>query len=40
MLPTESRQAKFTGRVGAELDTEGGRKAAEPAARNALAVAR
>ena len=40
MLPTEGRQAKFTGRVGAELDVEAGRKATHLAALNALAVAR
>src|SRR5947208_5776314 len=40
MLPTEGRQATFTGRVGAEVDVEGGRKAARLAALNALAVAR
>ena len=40
MLPTEGRDAKFTGRVGAELDVEAGRKAAYLAALNALAVAR
>jgi enamine deaminase RidA (YjgF/YER057c/UK114 family) len=40
MLPTEGRAAKFIGRVGAELDVEVGRKAAELAALNALAVAR
>jgi enamine deaminase RidA (YjgF/YER057c/UK114 family) len=40
MLPTEGRAAKFSGRVGAELDVEGGRKAARLAALNALAVAR
>jgi enamine deaminase RidA (YjgF/YER057c/UK114 family) len=40
MLPTEGRAAKFTGRVGAELDVEAGRKAAHLAALNALAVAR
>jgi enamine deaminase RidA (YjgF/YER057c/UK114 family) len=40
MLPTEGREAKFTGRVGAELDVETGRKAARLAALNALAVAR
>jgi len=40
MLPTEGRVAKFTGRVGAELDVEEGRKAAHLAALNALAVAR
>jgi enamine deaminase RidA (YjgF/YER057c/UK114 family) len=40
MLPTEGRQAKFIGRVGAEVDVETGRKAAQLAALNALAVAR
>lgn len=40
MLPTEGREAKFTGRIGAELDTEAGRKAAYLAALNVLAVAR
>ncbi len=30
MLPTEGRGAKFVGRVGAELDVEAGRKAAQP----------
>jgi len=40
MLPTEGRTAKFTGRVGAELDVEAGRKAARLAALNGLAVAR
>lgn len=40
MLPTEGRMAKFVGRIGAELDVEGGRKAAHLAALNALAVAR
>lgn len=40
MLPTEGREAKFIGRVGAELDVEAGRKAAHHAALNALAVAR
>jgi enamine deaminase RidA (YjgF/YER057c/UK114 family) len=40
MLPTEGREAKFTGRIGAELDVEAGRKAAHLAALNALAVAR
>jgi enamine deaminase RidA (YjgF/YER057c/UK114 family) len=40
MLPTEGRAAKFVGRLGAELDVEGGRKAAQLAALNALAVAR
>jgi len=40
MLPTEGRAAKFTGRVGAELDLEAGRKAARLAALNVLAVAR
>jgi D-arabinose 1-dehydrogenase-like Zn-dependent alcohol dehydrogenase len=40
MLPTGGREAKYIGRVGAELDTEAGRKAARLAALNALAVAR
>jgi enamine deaminase RidA (YjgF/YER057c/UK114 family) len=40
MLPTEGRNAKFVGRVGAELTTEAGREAARLAALNALAVAR
>jgi enamine deaminase RidA (YjgF/YER057c/UK114 family) len=37
MLPTEGRQAKFIGRVGAELDVEAGCKAAHLAALNVLA---
>jgi enamine deaminase RidA (YjgF/YER057c/UK114 family) len=40
MLPTEGRAAKFTGRVGAELDVEAGHMAARLAALNGLAVAR
>jgi enamine deaminase RidA (YjgF/YER057c/UK114 family) len=40
MLPTEGREAKFLGRVGAELDVEGGRGAARMAALNGLAVAK
>ena len=40
MLPTDGRQAAFIGRIGAELDTEAGRKAARLAALNVLAVAR
>jgi enamine deaminase RidA (YjgF/YER057c/UK114 family) len=40
MLPTEGRDAKFVGRVGAELDVEAGRKATRLAALNALAVTR
>jgi enamine deaminase RidA (YjgF/YER057c/UK114 family) len=40
MLPTVGREAKFTGRVGAELDVPTGRNAAYLAALNALAVAR
>jgi enamine deaminase RidA (YjgF/YER057c/UK114 family) len=40
MLPTEGREAKFIGRVGAELDLDAGRKAARLAALNVLAVAR
>src|SRR6478609_150786 len=40
MLPTEGHEAKFIGRVGAELDVEAGRQAAHLAALNVLAVAR
>ncbi len=40
MLPTVGREAKFVGRVGAELDAKAGREAAYLAALNALAVAR
>ena len=40
MLPTEGREAKFIGRLGAELDVEAGRNAARLATLNALAVAR
>jgi len=40
MLPTQGREAKFLGRVGAELDVEAGRKAACLAALNVLAVAK
>jgi enamine deaminase RidA (YjgF/YER057c/UK114 family) len=40
MLPTVGREAKFIGRIGAELDAQTGRKAAYLAALNALAVAR
>ena len=40
MLPTEGREARFIGHVGAELDVETGQKAARLAAFNALAVAR
>jgi enamine deaminase RidA (YjgF/YER057c/UK114 family) len=40
MLPTEGRVAKVVGRIGAELDVEGGRKAARLAALNVLAVTR
>jgi enamine deaminase RidA (YjgF/YER057c/UK114 family) len=40
MLPTEGREARFIGRVGAELDVEAGQRAARLAAFNALAVAR
>src|ERR1700694_4011755 len=40
MLPTIGREAKFIGRIGAELDVETGHKAAYLAALNALAVAR
>jgi enamine deaminase RidA (YjgF/YER057c/UK114 family) len=40
MLPTEGPGAKFIGRVGAELDVGGGRKAAHLATLNLLAVTR
>ena len=40
MLPTEDREAKVIGRLGAELDVEAARKAAHLAALNVLAVAR
>jgi len=40
MLSTVGREAKFIGRVGAELDVEGGRAAARLAALNGLAVAK
>lgn len=40
MLPTEGHSAKIIGRIGAELDVEAGRKAAQLAALNVLAVAR
>jgi enamine deaminase RidA (YjgF/YER057c/UK114 family) len=40
MLPTEGREAKFIGRVGAELDVDAGREAAKLAALNVLGVAR
>src|ERR1700732_2958095 len=40
MLPTVGREAKFIGRIGAELDLQTGRKAAYLAALNDLAVAR
>jgi enamine deaminase RidA (YjgF/YER057c/UK114 family) len=40
MLATEGHAAKFVGCIGAELDVETGRKAAQLAALNALAVAR
>src|SRR3954469_4432221 len=40
MLPTAGREAKFVGRVGAELDVKAGRESAHLAALNALAVAR
>lgn len=38
MLPTEGHEARFIGRVGAELDIDAGRKAAQLAALNGLAV--
>jgi enamine deaminase RidA (YjgF/YER057c/UK114 family) len=40
MIPTASREAKFIGRLGAELDVEACHKAARLATLNALAVAR
>jgi enamine deaminase RidA (YjgF/YER057c/UK114 family) len=40
MLPTEGREAKFIGRIGAELDAEAGRAAARRGALNCLAVAK
>ena len=40
MLPTDGCEAKFIGRVGAELDVAAGRTAAHLAALNVLAVAR
>jgi enamine deaminase RidA (YjgF/YER057c/UK114 family) len=40
MLPTVGREAKFIGRIGAELDVPTGRQAAYLAALNALAVVR
>jgi len=40
MLPTEGREAKFVGRVGAELDAKAGHAAARLAALNGLAVAK
>ncbi len=40
MLPTEGRTPQFIGRVGAEHDVAGGRKAAHLAALNVLAVTR
>ena len=40
MLPTEGHDAKFVGRLGAELDVEAARDAARLAALNVLAVAK
>ena len=40
MLPTDGREATFTGRIGAELGVSEGQMAARLAALNALAVAR
>jgi enamine deaminase RidA (YjgF/YER057c/UK114 family) len=40
MLPTGGHEAKFVGRVGAELDVEAGREAAKLAALNVMGVAR
>src|ERR1700693_6174986 len=40
MLPTVGREAKYIGRIGAELDVQTGRQAAYLAALNGLAVSR
>jgi enamine deaminase RidA (YjgF/YER057c/UK114 family) len=40
MLPTEGREPRFIGQVGAELDVQAGQKAARLAALNTLAVVR
>jgi enamine deaminase RidA (YjgF/YER057c/UK114 family) len=40
MLPTEGHSAKFIGRLGAELDVQAAREAAQLASLNVLAVAR
>jgi len=40
MLPTAGHEARFVGRVGAELDADAGRQAARLAALNAVAVVR
>ena len=40
MLPVEEQGARFIGRIGAELDVQAGRRAAQLAALNAIAVAR
>jgi enamine deaminase RidA (YjgF/YER057c/UK114 family) len=40
MLPTEGREARFTGRVGVDISVEDAHTAARVAALNALAVAR
>lgn len=40
MLPMEGHSSKFTGRVGAKLDVEMGRRAAQLGALNVIAVAR
>jgi len=40
VLPTEGHEAKFVGRVGAELDAEAGSRAARLAALNVLAIVR
>ena len=39
-LPVQGREPKFVGRVGAELSVEDGRRAAQLAALNAIALAR
>jgi enamine deaminase RidA (YjgF/YER057c/UK114 family) len=40
MLPVQEQGARFIGRIGAELDVQAGRRAAQLATLNAIAVAR
>lgn len=40
MLPVQEQGARFIGRIGAELDVQAGRRAAQVATLNAIAVAR